>query len=44
MSHRCDRGECPECVRGECFGGGCWRNPAKPSDGENEEEKQDEEL
>ena len=42
--HMCDNYSCPEYNQGKCFGGGCWRNPAKPSDEENEEEKQDEEL
>ena len=25
----CDRFQCPECVGGQCFGGGCSRNPIR---------------
>lgn len=28
MSHPCPFCNCPDNIRGECFGGGCKRNPA----------------
>ena len=29
INHPCDRHSCPECVRGQCFGGGCRYNLAQ---------------
>ena len=40
FNHPCDRFLCPECVGGQCFGGGCRYNPAPYAapTGESEEE------
>lgn len=28
INHLCDRHSCPECIGGQCFGGGCRYNLA----------------
>ena len=39
-NHPCDRHSCPENVGGQCFGGGCKRNPIKETEKESEEDNQ----
>lgn len=33
--HPCDRHNCPEWNQGQCFGGGCSRNPIRERDFED---------
>lgn len=36
MWHPCNFQSCPECVGGQCFGGGCRTNPMpEPKDNDN---------
>ena len=43
MSHYCDRYSCPECVHGQCFGGGCRTNPMPKDEDERPEYESEEE-
>ena len=38
-NHPCDRFSCPECVGGQCFGGGCRANPIKETESDNKSEE-----
>ena len=45
MSHPCNQFSCPEWNQGECFGGGCSRNPMpeRKQDIDNDDEACEEE-